>query len=809
MDEIQSLKQVIVDLQNRTRKLENHQITLGGKASTTSGGGNWGGYTDQDTFIEALLQISCEADTLTNMEVIEAIWGWTVSLLTSTASSGQKNVPIVDGSLFSAGQTVVIRDDNHHETATIDTISTNTLVMTANLTYSYMTAAHGKVELWTPGGFDTPDNVLRLQDKVTGNYFDMFPVLVDSGSYVAPLAIINQGVTFQKDLAVGGFVSANQGVLYLGSGFTQCNDYPAITLLHGGGAIQGDASSGQPDVTVWSDYGFHIGNFVTLRDTNHTEQHYVTAITEMAGTPNYYKLTLDENLTYSYAVSDYGRVENLDILHIKTLSGDMAKLKCATTTIIDYTPTLNLEDIFSGVALGMFGHDRSDAYLSASLGSLILYAESKIIRPFDDKEVYFGISSKRFKSITSNTVTLDDDSVPILYLKVSNVLKASLSFDGSNTSLTTNTGDLILYPNSGLVRPYTTGSNTSLGSSGAKFYNGYFSGDIHCDGLIYGTLSGGGGGTVYRADIPDFWSTPFWSNIPDKPSTFTPASHNHAASDVTSGTFDTGRIPTITYGMTNFCNQTLNLTSDAIFNSVSGTSGVAGIKTGSGSNMTAMTHDGTDGTVAALAGILYLDAVSYVCAVDAFHIKGSYPVLNLQVSSTQKGAFGFDGTNSYLVAYTGNLYLTSAAAYVTLQSTMATLNVIPVGSGNTGYGIGSGGAYYAGIVCDTLYYVTLDASPWDTHDDLALAQYATKTNDKGETVIDIDSLDFLRPDVNHENGFTSETRKKFFDSSKMFPFLLGCAKQTGQRFSDVEEKINMLKNEIDSIKTAITKSEKI
>ncbi|RUP38860.1 MAG: hypothetical protein EKK60_08710 [Gordonia sp. (in: high G+C Gram-positive bacteria)] len=36
-----------------------------------------------------------------------------------------------------------------------------------------------------------------------------------------------------------------------------------------------------------------------------------------------------------------------------------------------------------------------------------------------------------------------------------------------------------------------------------------------------------------------------WSGITDKPSTFTPATHTHAASDVTSGTLDAARVPNL------------------------------------------------------------------------------------------------------------------------------------------------------------------------------------------------------------------------------------------------------------------------
>jgi len=46
-----------------------------------------------------------------------------------------------------------------------------------------------------------------------------------------------------------------------------------------------------------------------------------------------------------------------------------------------------------------------------------------------------------------------------------------------------------------------------------------------------------------RSQITDFWDSPFWENIPDKPSTFPPSSHTHDAGDIISGVFDAARIP--------------------------------------------------------------------------------------------------------------------------------------------------------------------------------------------------------------------------------------------------------------------------
>jgi len=45
--------------------------------------------------------------------------------------------------------------------------------------------------------------------------------------------------------------------------------------------------------------------------------------------------------------------------------------------------------------------------------------------------------------------------------------------------------------------------------------------------------------------------THIWTDITDKPTTFTPTAHNHVASDVNSGTFDIARIPVATSGTSN------------------------------------------------------------------------------------------------------------------------------------------------------------------------------------------------------------------------------------------------------------------
>jgi|GEM_PF-6457065 hypothetical protein len=47
-----------------------------------------------------------------------------------------------------------------------------------------------------------------------------------------------------------------------------------------------------------------------------------------------------------------------------------------------------------------------------------------------------------------------------------------------------------------------------------------------------------------RSKISDFFASPFWDNIPDKPSTYPPSSHTHDASEIVSGRMGLSRMPT-------------------------------------------------------------------------------------------------------------------------------------------------------------------------------------------------------------------------------------------------------------------------
>jgi len=176
--------------------------------------------------------------------------------------------------------------------------------------------------------------------------------------------------------------------------------------------------------------------------------------------------------------------------------------------------------------------DPSKIVLSSSeLGfdKLYIHDLNGVLAGIAVKDVQIGDDVKLYREAADTLATddnlevhnqylnLDKSTAPVQFtLQVDNVDKSRWLFDGTDVYLTAETGDL----------------NLSVGGSEKVIVNG----DLEVTGDITGF-------SVSRSDISDFWDTPFWNSIPDKPSTYPPSSHNHAASDITSGVFNYARIP--------------------------------------------------------------------------------------------------------------------------------------------------------------------------------------------------------------------------------------------------------------------------
>ena len=89
----------------------------------------------------------------------------------------------------------------------------------------------------------------------------------------------------------------------------------------------------------------------------------------------------------------------------------------------------------------------------------------------------------------------------------------------------------------------TDGKISSAGISGNKITSG------SVDANYIGNLDASKitSGTIDAARLPAV--SPDWGDITNKPTTFSPAAHTHAAGDITSGTFDAARIPLISSTM--------------------------------------------------------------------------------------------------------------------------------------------------------------------------------------------------------------------------------------------------------------------
>ena len=57
--------------------------------------------------------------------------------------------------------------------------------------------------------------------------------------------------------------------------------------------------------------------------------------------------------------------------------------------------------------------------------------------------------------------------------------------------------------------------------------------NINAEWIVSGTISLDRLPNIPRSKIPDFFNSPFWNNIPDKPSAFPPLAHTHYRSDIT------------------------------------------------------------------------------------------------------------------------------------------------------------------------------------------------------------------------------------------------------------------------------------
>lgn len=94
-------------------------------------------------------------------------------------------------------------------------------------------------ENWAPEGFAlgssfTEFNGVYTEDNQTKSQSaNIFVALLTDSNY-DPILVADQGFVVKKDLSVGGFLSTNQGEIWIGHGRNSSTDTPRIALMHSG-----------------------------------------------------------------------------------------------------------------------------------------------------------------------------------------------------------------------------------------------------------------------------------------------------------------------------------------------------------------------------------------------------------------------------------------------------------------------------------------------------------------------------------------------------------------------------------------------
>jgi len=88
--------------------------------------------------------------------------------------------------------------------------------------------------MWNPDGLEPDDSFLNFRDSDENKEKQFFLITESQDDEIEPLLATNTGLVVQKDIGAGGFLTSNQGELWLGSGRADQVDVPKIVLMHSG-----------------------------------------------------------------------------------------------------------------------------------------------------------------------------------------------------------------------------------------------------------------------------------------------------------------------------------------------------------------------------------------------------------------------------------------------------------------------------------------------------------------------------------------------------------------------------------------------
>jgi hypothetical protein len=225
------------------------------------------------------------------------------------------------------------------------------------------------------------------------------------------------------------------------------------------------------------------------------------------------------------------------------------------------------------------GAEAPDVYLKRAAADT-LELKAWYLLPAADNVLELGSSEKRFKKIYVADFTVNgdlsiEDPTPALNLKTSGDIKAAFGFDGVNAFLSAQAGDLVLSAATAVVRPYADAAY-DLGNASYRWSGLYVAGvgslgwlniggytvitntrvlqNVTADAAVITSgqfplarLPRDTGGYVLEAQGAGY--DPMYVNPNGR---YTPAGHEHAAGDITSGTIAEARLPNVYTGQVTF-----------------------------------------------------------------------------------------------------------------------------------------------------------------------------------------------------------------------------------------------------------------
>jgi hypothetical protein len=148
-----------------------------------------------------------------------APWFYVITTaMTADPPAGQKNVTVADGTKFSAGMQVEIKDSAHSEWNEVDSVAGNVVTMKNNLAYTYYVAKGGTVDHgdldYGKGAFPAAFAIEFLYEAYSASQFSALQATILAKIVELSDWLLTQQCTDPAKKAYGGFKSAEASTQY-------------------------------------------------------------------------------------------------------------------------------------------------------------------------------------------------------------------------------------------------------------------------------------------------------------------------------------------------------------------------------------------------------------------------------------------------------------------------------------------------------------------------------------------------------------------------------------------------------------------